>query len=117
MEAVTIYHNPRCSKSRQALALLHENGVDPDIVLYLDSPPSEAGLRSLLDMLGMRARELMRKGEDVYREKGLAGEQYTEDQLIAAMVAHPILIERPIVVKGRRAVIGRPPETVLELLR
>lgn len=117
MAEITIYHNPRCSKSRQSLALLEEHGVKPQIVLYLDSPPSEAGLRGLLGKLGMSARELMRKGEDVYSDKGLADESLSEGQLIAAMVAHPILIQRPIVESGKQAVIGRPPENVLGLLQ
>ncbi len=116
MAEITIYHNPRCSKSRQTLALLEDSGATVEIVLYLDSPPTDAGLVSLLGKLGMTARELMRKGEDVYREKSLSDESLAEAQLIAAMVAHPILIERPIVVAGDRAMIGRPPEGVLELL-
>jgi len=116
MADFTIYHNPRCSKSRQTLALLEERGVSPEIVLYLETPPSEAGLRGLLDKLGLSARELMRKGEDVYKEKGLGDASLSDDQLIAAMLAHPKLIERPIVVSGERAVLGRPPENVLDLL-
>jgi arsenate reductase len=116
MADLTIYHNPRCSKSRQTLALLEENGATPEIVLYLESPPTEAGLQGLLAKLGLGPRELMRKGEDVYREKGLADESLSDTELIAAMVAHPILIERPVVVKGDRAVLGRPPENVLDLL-
>ena len=117
MPDVTIYHNPRCSKSRQTLALLEENGVSPEIVLYLDSPPNDVGLSVLLSKLGMSPRELMRKGEDVYKEKRLSDEALSDAQLIAAMIAHPILIERPIVVAGDRAMIGRPPEGVLELLK
>jgi arsenate reductase len=116
MADCTLFHNPRCSKSRQTLALLEENGETPEIVLYLESPPSEAALQDLLAKLGMGPRELMRKGEDVYREQGLADENLTDSQLIAAMVAHPILIERPVVVRGDRAVLGRPPENVLDLL-
>ncbi len=116
MAEVTIYHNPRCSKSRQTLALLEENGASPEIILYLDSPPTDVGLAGVLGKLGMSARELMRKGEDIYKEKGLADESLSEAQLVAAMVAHPILIERPIVVAGDKALIGRPPECVLELL-
>ena len=113
MPDITIYHNPRCSKSRQTLALLEEKGIEPDIVLYLDSPPSEAGLRDLLRKLGMTPRELMRKGEEVYKEKALADPDLSEEQLVAAMVANPKLIERPIVVRGDAAVLGRPPENVL----
>jgi arsenate reductase len=116
MAEITIYHNPRCSKSRQSLALLEENGAKPAIILYLESPPSAADLQGLLQKLGMSARELMRKGESQYSEQGLADESLTGAQLVAAMVAHPILIERPIVECGERAVIGRPPENVLELL-
>jgi arsenate reductase len=117
MAEVTIYHNPRCSKSRQTLALLEEHGVKPRIVLYLESPPSEVALAGLLGKLGMTARAVMRKGEAVYSEKALANEALTEGQLIAAMVADPILIERPIVELGKRAAIGRPPENVLGLLQ
>ena len=116
MSEITIYHNPRCSKSRQSLALLEENGITPDIVLYLDTPPGEAGLRSILKKLGMGPRQIMRKGEPVYREQNLADAALTDAQLIAAMVAHPILIERPIIIKGARAVLGRPPENLLALL-
>ena len=88
MAEITIYHNPRCSKSRASLALLQENGISPEIVLYLETPPSQVGLEGLLHKLGMSARELMRKGEDVYADKGLSNESLTEAQLIAAMVAH-----------------------------
>ena len=116
MADATIFHNPRCSKSRQTLALLEENGVTPDIVLYLESPPTAAGLTGLLTKLGLTPRELMRKGEDVYKEKCLADKGLSDTELVAAMAAHPILIERPIVVVGDRAALGRPPENVLELL-
>ncbi|MEE4190894.1 MAG: arsenate reductase (glutaredoxin) [Halieaceae bacterium] len=116
MPDFTIYHNPRCSKSRQTLALLEENGVSPEIVLYLDTPPSAAELKTLLGKLGMEARALLRKGEEAYKAEGLADTSLDEGALLAAMVAHPKLIERPIVVKGDRAVLGRPPENVLELL-
>ena len=111
-----IYHNPRCSKSRGALEMLRERGVEPQVVAYLDSPPSTAELRALLRKLDIPARALLRHGEPEYVELGLASEELTEDQLIAAMSAHPRLIERPIFVVGDRAVIGRPPERVLELL-
>ena len=113
---VTIYHNPRCSKSRQTLALLQENGVEPEQVLYLDNPPSADELVALLKKLGISARELLRKGEEAYKSEGLADKSLSEDDLVAAMCTHPKLIERPIVVKGNRAVLGRPPENVLELL-
>ncbi len=116
MSDFTIYHNPRCSKSRQTLALLEENGVSPDVVLYLDTPPTAAELKALLGKLGIQARALLRKAEDAYKAEGLADAGLDDDALVAAMVAHPKLIERPIVVKGERAVLGRPPENVLELL-
>lgn len=111
-----LYHNPRCSKSRGALELLRERGLEPALVAYLDSPPDAAELRALLDLLGLSARDLLRSGEDEYRELGLADPGLDEAALIAAMVAHPRLIERPIFVHAGRAVISRPPERVLELL-
>lgn len=111
-----LYHNTRCSKSRGALELLHERGVEPELVHYLDTPPSAAELRELLRMLGIPARALLRKGEDEYRALGLEDASLPEDALIAAMVAHPRLIERPVFVNGGRAVVGRPPERVLEIL-
>ena len=114
--SLVIYHNPRCSKSRQTLALLRERGLEPEIVLYLESPPSTAGLEELLDMLGMPARDLMRRKEAPYRELGLDDPSLTRAELVAAMASHPILIERPVVVSGTRAAIGRPPEKVLEIL-
>jgi arsenate reductase len=115
--AVTIYHNPRCSKSRETLTLLKDNGVEPDVVLYLDTPPDAATLKNLLKMLGMRsARELMRQKEDLYKELNLADSTLDESALIAAMMANPKLIERPIVVKNDQARIGRPPEQVLEII-
>src|SRR6185295_1159938 len=113
MAAFTIYHNPRCSKSRQTLQLLQQHGVDPEIILYLAQPPNKKQLKELLKKIGIGARELLRKGEDEYRENGLGDPSLSEDALIAAMSAHPQLIERPIVVKGARAVLGRPPENVL----
>lgn len=111
-----LYHNPRCSKSRGALELLQARGLTPVIVAYLESPPDRAQLRELLTQLGLPARELLRSGEDEYRELGLDDPSLDETALIAAMVEHPRLIERPIFVHGGRAVIGRPPERVLELL-
>lgn len=113
---VTLYHNPRCSKSREALKLLQEHGVDPEIVLYLEQPPSAVQLRELLGKLKIDARTLLRRGEEEYRELNLADNSLSESALIDAMVAHPRLIERPIAIVGRRAVVGRPPERVLELL-
>ncbi|WP_260513679.1 arsenate reductase (glutaredoxin) [Serratia fonticola] len=117
MKNVTIYHNPRCSKSRETLALLEQHGVEPQVVLYLDTPPSVAELKKLLQELGFTsARELMRKKEDLYKKLDLADETLSEEQLLQAMVSNPKLIERPIVVKGGKARIGRPPEQVLEIL-
>ncbi len=113
---VTIYHNPRCSKSRQTLELLRAHGIDPEVIQYLDTPPDAATLRELLRKLGITARQLLRKGEPEYQDAGLDRADCTEAQLIAAMVAHPKLIERPIVVAGERAAIGRPPENVLAIL-
>ncbi|WP_105101461.1 arsenate reductase (glutaredoxin) [Microbulbifer pacificus] len=112
----TIYHNPRCSKSRQTLQLLQDNQIEPEVVLYLETPPDAATLKSLLKKLGMSARDLLRKGEDAYRELNLGDTSLEEDALIAAMVANPKLIERPIVVRDKSAVLGRPPENVLELI-
>jgi arsenate reductase (glutaredoxin) len=111
-----LYHNPRCSKSRGALELLRERGIEPQIVAYLDQPPSIAELRELLRLLGTGARSLLRDGEPEYTELGLADPSLDEDALIAAMAAHPRLIERPVFMHAGRAVIGRPPERVLELL-
>lgn len=117
MKNVTIYHNPRCSKSRETLALLEQHGVTPDVVLYLETPPSVDQLKKLLKELGFSsARELMRKKEDLYKALKLADESLSEAQLLQAMVDNPKLIERPIVVKGTQARIGRPPKQVLEIL-
>ena len=110
------YHNPRCSKSRGALALLHERGVHPDTIEYLAHPPSVDELRDLLVMLALPARDLLRTGEPAYKDLGLADPALSEDALLEAMHAHPILIERPIFVHEGRAVIGRPEENVLALL-
>ena len=114
--AITIFHNPRCSKSRATLALLRDRGLEPEIRLYLDDPPSPDELRSILARLGVPARNLLRKGEPEYREQGLADPGLSDDELIAAMAAAPRLIERPIVLAGKRAAIGRPPESVLGIL-
>jgi arsenate reductase len=114
---VTIYHNPRCSKSRQTLELLKENGIDPDIVEYLKSPPDAATLDAIVTMLGKEPRDVMRKGEEPYKALGLADPAKSRRDLIRAMVENPVLIERPIVVKeGKKAALGRPPEQVLEIL-
>ncbi|MBL8630293.1 MAG: arsenate reductase (glutaredoxin) [Rhodospirillaceae bacterium] len=112
-QAVTIYHNPRCTKSRDTLALLENHGVTPKIVEYLKTPPSAAELKAILAALGLTAAEIARKKEAA--EAGVDLRQ-AEDALIAAMVANPIVIERPIVVAGTKAVLGRPPENVLKLL-
>ncbi len=114
--SVKIYHNPRCTKSRQTLQLLQEKGIQPEIVEYLKTPPSAADLSSLLNQLGMEPRELMRKGESEYKDNGLDDKSLDRQTLIDAMVRHPILIERPIVVANGKAKIGRPPEAVLEIL-
>ena len=114
---ITIYHNNRCSKSRDTLALLKEKGIEPKIVAYLETPPDAATLRGLLKKLGLAdARALMRKGEDEYKALNLAEPSLTQDALINAMVANPKLIERPIVVNGNQAALGRPPENVLAIL-
>ncbi len=110
-----IYHNPRCSKSRQALQLLRERGIEPEIVKYLETPPDAAELTRLLTMLGLKPRQLMRTKEALYKELGLDDESLSDEQLIRAMVDNPRLMERPIVVEGHRAALGRPPETVLDL--
>ncbi len=111
-----LFHNPNCSKSRAALALLQERGIEPDIVAYLDQPPTADELRSLVRKLGIRPRDLLRTGEPAYAALGLADETLDDDVLIEAMATHPRLMERPILVKDGRAVIGRPPGRVLELL-
>jgi arsenate reductase len=113
---VTLYHNPRCSKSREALSLLREQGQEPEVVLYLETPPNAKTLKALLGKLGINARDLLRKGEDAYKELNLANEKLSEAALIKAMVENPKLIERPIAINGDRAVIGRPPENVLQII-
>ena len=111
-DAVKIYHNPRCSKSRETLSLLQSRGIDPEVVLYLETPPDAGTLRQLLQLLGMESpRELMRQKEDLYKSLNLA-----DAALIQAMVDNPKLIERPIVVSRGQARIGRPPEQVLEIV-
>lgn len=116
MQKVTIYHNPKCSKSRQTLGLLEERGISPEIVLYLQTAPTATEIKGILAKLGFKARQLIRKGETVFGEMGLSNEALTEDELIDAMVKAPILIERPIVIAGQQARLGRPPEQVLEIL-
>lgn len=115
--SVTIYHNPRCSKSRETLTLLQEHNITPDVVLYLDTPPDAATLAQLIKQLGFTsARELMRTKEEIYQQLGLSDAALTDAQLIQAMIDNPKLIERPIVVAQGQARIGRPPEQVLEIL-
>lgn len=113
---IRIFHNPRCSKSRATLTLLQDRGLAPEITLYLENPPDANELRSILDKLGMKPRDLMRKGEGEYREQGLADDNLSDEALIRAMVKTPRLIERPIVLANDRAAIGRPPESVLDIL-
>jgi arsenate reductase len=113
---VTIYHNPRCTKSRATLKILEDKGIEPTIIEYLKSPPSAATLDEFLGKLGMEPRQLMRKGEAPYKELNLADEAKDRAALIDAMVKNPILIERPIVVNGGKVALGRPPENVLGIL-
>ncbi len=112
----TIYHNPRCSKSRQTLQLLKDNNIEPVIIEYLQSPPSEQVLDEILTLLDIEPRELMRNKEAAYQENNLKNPALTRAELISAMVQHPILIERPIVISNNKAAIGRPPENVLEII-
>lgn len=114
MSNVVIWHNPRCSKSRATLALLEQRGIEPVIIPYLEQPPDAVELRRVLALLGMEAAGLIRRGEQAYRDLGLA--KASDDELVAAMVRHPILIERPVVIHGDRAALGRPPEQVMEIL-
>jgi len=111
-----IYHNPRCSKSRQTLELLQAHGIKPQVIEYLQTPPSEKEIGAILEMLGMEPRDLMRKQETPFKERNLGSEEKTRAQLIAALHDHPVLIERPIVVHQGKAAIGRPPENVLAIL-
>jgi arsenate reductase len=116
MKAFTIYHNPKCTKSRQTLGLLQENGVEPTVIEYLKTPPTAAELQAIVAKLGIKPEQLVRKGEDEYKAN-YAGKTLTDAQWLDALAKHPILIERPIVVSGDRAVIGRPPENVNPLLK
>lgn len=115
-EPTRIFHNPRCSKSRQALALLNEHGIKPEIVRYLDTPPSAHELDAILDKLGLEPQQLMRRNEPEYKQLGLDSADLSRQQMMAAMIAHPRLIERPIVLANGKAVIGRPPEAVLSIV-
>ncbi|GAB4139648.1 MAG: arsenate reductase (glutaredoxin) [Planctomycetaceae bacterium] len=111
-----IYHNPRCSKSRQTLELIREAGIEPEVIEYLEHPPSPAELDKILNLLDLEPRDLMRTKEAVYKELGLATKELSREEAIQLMIDHPKLIERPIVVKGDQAVVGRPPENVESLL-
>lgn len=115
-DKVTIYHNPRCSKSRQTLQILQDKGIQPTLVEYLETPPDAAELNRILELLGMEPRDLMRKKESEYKDAGLDDPSLSRDELIAAMVTHPKLIERPIVLANGKAALGRPPEKVVEIL-
>ena len=115
MSSFTIYHNPKCTKSRATLALLQEHGIQPKVIEYLKTPPTVADLEAIIGKLGITPEQLVRKGEEVYKAN-YAGRKLTDAGWIVAMVSYPILIERPIVVTGNRAVIGRPPENIKQLL-
>ena len=114
--AVVIYHNPRCGKSRETLKLLEGRGLRPIVIEYLKTPPSSVELKRILKLLGISARELLRAKETEYKAAGLDNPKLTDDKIVAAMVKHPILIERPIVIAGKKAALGRPPEKVLDIL-
>ncbi len=113
---ITIYHNPRCSKSRQTLALLRERGIEPQVVEYLDTPPNAQRLGEILDLLSLEPRAVMRKKEAPYKDLGLDDAGLSRAALLEAMAENPVLIERPIVVNGAKAALGRPPEAVLDIL-
>ena len=110
-----IWHNPRCSKSRETLEIVQNNGIEPDVVEYLKNPPTATELKATLKLLGMKAEDLVRKSEELYKER-YQGKQLTEAQWIKVLAANPVLIERPVVIIGKKALIGRPPENVLKLL-
>ena len=114
--SITIYHNPRCSKSRQTLSILKDKGIEIDIIEYLQSPPDAATLTALIKKLGITAKDLVRKGEAEFKLAGLDNKNITDEEMIQAMVKYPKLIERPIVVNKDKAVLGRPPENVLTIL-
>ena len=115
-EPTRIFHNPRCSKSRQTLELLTERGIEPEIIRYLETPPTEQELKDILSALNLTPRELMRTQEKEYKEQGLNNPELSDEQLIAAMIATPKLIERPIVIANGKVALGRPPENVLSIL-
>jgi len=112
----TIYHNPRCSKSRQTLALLIDNNIEPEIILYLETPPTKKVLQGIIQQLKITPRELLRKGEEAYKSNNLKNKDLNDNQLIDFMLAFPKLIERPIVINNNKAALGRPPENVLEII-
>ncbi|MFM2482303.1 arsenate reductase (glutaredoxin) [Celerinatantimonas sp. YJH-8] len=116
MSEITIYHNPRCSKSRETLKLLEQQGITPTIIEYLKTPPDAATLKGLLQKLGYSPMQLMRQKESLFTELNIADQPLSDAELIDIMIAHPKLIERPIVVHGNKAIIGRPPEQVLTIL-
>jgi arsenate reductase len=113
---VTLYHNPRCRKSRETLALIQERGIEPRVVEYLEHPPTVAELKVLLRQLGLSARELLRSKEPEYKKAGLDNPALSDEAILKAMVKYPKLIERPIVVNGKKAALGRPPENALKVL-
>jgi arsenate reductase len=116
LKSVTIYHNPRCTKSRQALALLEQRGIKPKVIEYLVTPPTEAELKRLLKLLGISPRELLRTKEEEYKQAKLDKPDVTDAEIIRAMIKYPRLMERPIVVAGNKAALGRPPEIVLKII-
>ena len=116
MNNFTIYHNPRCSKSRQTLELIKANGIEPEIILYLENPPSKSRLYELVDLMQIKPRDLLRKGEDEYKTYNLQDMSLDDSEIIKVMSENPKLIERPIVVSNNQAIIGRPPENVLKLI-
>ena len=113
---VTIYHNPRCSKSRQTLALMQDRDITPEIIEYLKTPPNKSQLKKILGLLNVKPRDLMRTKEPAYKDNNLGDPALSDDALITAMVENPVLIERPVVVANGKAAVGRPPEAVLEIL-
>ncbi len=116
MNQVTIYHNPRCNTSRTVLKMLQDAGIEPRVVLYLENPPSQEELADILKKAGLKAMDLVRRKEPIAKELGLGTKDYSDAQLIKLMAEHPILIERPVVIRGRKAVLARPPERIRELL-
>jgi len=115
-EKPVIYHNPRCSKSRETLQLLNDRGVEPEIIEYLENPPNSQELRRVVELLGVRVRDLVRTTESIYQEVGLDDDNLSDDELIEAICENPALLQRPIVISGNRAVIGRPPSRILEII-